>query len=600
VDTATRAIPEGLAQVAPGLGLAVLLAGLDVAAVSDDEVVEVLAARARQAAYGRARFLAAVVETALRSSAASGGAAGELGRYAPEEVRAALMLTSGGADHLLGEAWEVVERLPRLYEGMLGGELDESRARVFTRWTMDLPDDLARRVCDKLVPGAARWTTGQLSERIKRMILALDPDWARRRYEAALEGRDVVGYRDPEGTASLTGRQLPVDRVARACDRLDRLAKSAKSDGDPRRIGHLRAELFLGMTDGTYLGLSDAEILADLAATRRGPDDPGPDDPGPDPGPDDPGPDDPGPDDPGPGDDVPVRVPAPVPARGGIELQVRLSTLLGLDEASAEVAGWGPVHAALARSIAACLGDAQWRWAITGPEGYLCAGGITAFRPAGTTMKSPRTDDVLELAIPATLLDQLTELTDHQVDQNLAAWIPVLADIRRRLEFRTDKPPPDPGRRFPTAALRREIQMALRRCVGIGCRRPARKTDLDHTVDHAHGGPTTEENIGPACGRDHSLKHDGGWGLARTGPHTFTWTSPLGRRYVVHTPPVIEAFPAPEPSGTDPPPPWFRTDTRTPWPLTTTWDTPLGPKLPESEPESEREPRSSVPDMPPF
>jgi len=34
------------------------------------------------------------------------------------------------------------------------------------------------------------------------------------------------------------------------------------------------------------------------------------------------------------------------------------------------------------------------------------------------------------------------------------------------------------------------------RCVGVGCNRPARKADLDHTLDHAKGGKTTFKSGG--------------------------------------------------------------------------------------------------------
>ena len=95
-------------------------------------------------------------------------------------------------------------------------------------------------------------TTGQLIDAIKRHAIALDPEWARRRYERALRGRRVVGRRNPDGTASLSGYELPLDRVAAACARLDGLARAAKSAGHPDRLDHLRAELFLGMTDGRY------------------------------------------------------------------------------------------------------------------------------------------------------------------------------------------------------------------------------------------------------------------------------------------------------------------------------------------------------------
>ncbi len=101
---------------------------------------------------------------------------------------------------------------------------------------------------------------------IKRYAIALDPTWARRRYERALKGRRVRGSRNEDGTANLTGYDLPVDRVAAACDRFDRLAKAAKHAGHPDPIDHVRADLFLGMTDGTYAGLTDAQILTRLLA----------------------------------------------------------------------------------------------------------------------------------------------------------------------------------------------------------------------------------------------------------------------------------------------------------------------------------------------
>ena len=101
---------------------------------------------------------------------------------------------------------------------------------------------------------------------IKRYAIALDPTWARRRYERALAGRRVGGSRNEDGTANLAGYDLPVDRVAAACDRFDRLAKAAKQAGHPDPIDHVRADLFLGMTDGTYAGLTDAQILARVLA----------------------------------------------------------------------------------------------------------------------------------------------------------------------------------------------------------------------------------------------------------------------------------------------------------------------------------------------
>ena len=144
---------------------------------------------------------------------------------------------------------------------MDAGLLDEPRARVLSDWTTGLNSVAARAVCAELLPRAPGLSTGQLIEQIKKLAVALDLDWARRRYEQALADRKVVGYRNADGSANLSGLNLPVDRVAAACGHIDALAKAVKRAGHLRPIDHIKADLFLGMTDGTYTGLDDAEII---------------------------------------------------------------------------------------------------------------------------------------------------------------------------------------------------------------------------------------------------------------------------------------------------------------------------------------------------
>jgi hypothetical protein len=58
----------------------------------------------------------------------------------------------------------------------------------------------------------------------------------------------------------IKGYNLPLDRVAAASGHIDALAKAVKRAGDCRPVDHIRADLCLGMTDGTYTGLHDAAI----------------------------------------------------------------------------------------------------------------------------------------------------------------------------------------------------------------------------------------------------------------------------------------------------------------------------------------------------
>ena len=212
-------IPEGLAQVAPGPELAGLLAELKLSQLSGYDCVEVLKARYRQFNHERARLMATMVEVGLCGI----GPDDELPRtavpdeFAADEIRAALMLTRRAADAQFWLAHDLMTRLPAVHATMDAGVLDEPRARVFSEWTTGLVPEAARAVCAQLLPRAPGWTTGQLIEQIKKLAIAVDPDWARRRYEQALADRKVVGYRNADGSANLSGVNLPVDRVAAAC-----------------------------------------------------------------------------------------------------------------------------------------------------------------------------------------------------------------------------------------------------------------------------------------------------------------------------------------------------------------------------------------------
>src|SRR5690606_10034256 len=169
----------------------------------------------------------------------------------------------GWADALCGLAWDVETRLPEVGAALAAGVLDEPRARVFSEWTMGLALSHARAIVAVLLPRAGRLTTAQLRRAVAKHI-ALDPTWAKKRYRAAVRSRRVIGYRTEAGTANLTGQDLPVDEVAAACDRLDRLARAAKAAGHPGRMDHLRADLFIRLVNGTYEGLTDTDILTSL------------------------------------------------------------------------------------------------------------------------------------------------------------------------------------------------------------------------------------------------------------------------------------------------------------------------------------------------
>ncbi len=578
-------IPEGLAEMVPGPELAVLLAGIDIHAVTGADAVEVLRARARQLSYEQAWLLATMVEVGLCDPDADAGEVARLPEsplYAADEIRAALAWTRRAADREHDFAETLVLRMPAVFTALESGRICRSKAWVFADLCADLTAEQAEVVCARLLPHAERLTTGELAARIKKLAIALDPEWAARRYASAVRERNVIGYLDPDGTATVIGSALPVEQAAAACAHVEELARAAKRAGHPGRIGPLRADLYLGLLDGRWQHCTRDQIIADLLTSSASGTDDGaaPDDPG--------RPIDQQTSDAGGGaaeHSAPVDVtgthsqgvaaaggpaagesvaaqsgavqsgaaqscPAQTARRVGVEVRVELSTLLGRDRYPGEVAGWGPVTAEVACSIVTAQRAAEWRYALTDPAGQLLLAGITRRRSRNTASASglpPCRGGIVELHLPAALL---TELTANR--GACGEWAGVVADIAAQYTQHLQGGGPgsdrqDPAARFAGAVLRRHVQIRDRACVYPGCRASARSADLDHTVDHTDGGPTTSTNSGPLCRHDHRLKHVGRWRLHQPAAGHFTWTSPLGRTYHTQPPPITNELSEPRP-----------------------------------------------------
>jgi hypothetical protein len=144
----------------------------------------------------------------------------------------------------------------------------------------------------------------------------------------------------------------------------------------------------------------------------------------------------------------------------------------------------------------------------------------------------------------------LEELRRYGADPVLGDWDGVLAEIADawadRDEFRR-RLAAHPQARFARGALADHVRIRDRGCIGPGCTRSARRCDLDHTRDHADGGETVDDNIGPACKRHHPDK-ERGWTLTQPVPGLFRWVSPLGRIYLTKGEPIRPDLPDPDPA----------------------------------------------------
>lgn len=101
----------------------------------------------------------------------------------------------------------------------------------------------------------------------------------------------------------------------------------------------------------------------------------------------------------------------------------------------------------------------------------------------------------------------------------------------------------------PSEQLRRFLRARDEHCRFVGCRQPVHRCDADHTVDHAHGGGTSEDNLATLCRRHHVLKHRSQWRVEQLGRGRLRWQSPAGRSYVDRPAPTVRFV-----ADADPPP----------------------------------------------
>nr|WP_232212047.1 HNH endonuclease signature motif containing protein [Microbacterium sp. oral taxon 186] len=107
--------------------------------------------------------------------------------------------------------------------------------------------------------------------------------------------------------------------------------------------------------------------------------------------------------------------------------------------------------------------------------------------------------------------------------------------------------------RYRTAGPQRRFLRARdQHCRFPGCRRAAIRCEIDHTIDHAQGGPTALGNLAHLCQRHHSMKQFTAWTVRQHARGMLEWTSPTGRIYREDAPVPPVAFIIDRPS---PPPP---------------------------------------------
>lgn len=305
-------IPRSLDEMPPGPFLGAILSKIDLTRLTGRDVVTVLRAQDRQSSHYRARVYATMAETAHCIDADTIARTTVLDEFAAEEIGAALTLTRRMANREMSTALELVDRLTAVHDALDSGDIDGRKASLIVKNLAQIEVEQARHIVDRVLVDAPRLTTGQLSARLRRMCVAQDPENAKTRFERSLSERKVTAEPNCEGTAALVITECSPDDVYAARDHINILARRLKTADEPRNIDQLRADVAIGLLNGT------------IGSTRG--------------------------------------------SRGSVDIHVDLTTLTEIADKPAELGGYGPVIAEIARKVAAKQLDAQWTATVTDPE----------------------------------------------------------------------------------------------------------------------------------------------------------------------------------------------------------------------------------------
>lgn len=327
-----------------GAELAAVLGATDVSSLGAYELVEFIAACERTASALDALQATGIAELARRvEMRPRDGAPASMSpqRVTALEVAARLCRTAGDAEVLVRRAEYLLQVLPDTFAAWAAGRIDTEKADLIGRKLCRHDDRLAKRVEAEVLPHADQVTLPTLRRMINKAIHRLDPKDADDRHKDAKQRRFLEIIPGEDGMSWIHG-YVPDEVAAAIKATLDSGAETLKreSPDDGRTMANRRADVlaslaWAALAAGRIGGCSACRGGLKLADAHG----------------------------------RPVAVNITIPA----------GSLLGIDDAPALLAGFGPITAQAARELAA---NAVWRRIITDPvTGAVLDVGRTRYRP---------------------------------------------------------------------------------------------------------------------------------------------------------------------------------------------------------------------------
>ncbi|HUF14851.1 MAG TPA: DUF222 domain-containing protein [Acidimicrobiia bacterium] len=314
-------IPRDLDAIPAGLRLAAVLSSIDVESISGRAAILFARAQQRQISHDHARQYRAL----SRVGDLYAGESPEMAEFASAEVGAGLTLTRRTSDREMAVAFDLAHRYPVLLEALETGLIDVPKVRTILAGVSHVDEDTAQSAIEGILGQASNLTTGQIAASLRKLVIAVDPDQAKKRYLQGVDARMVWSELAPDGTGTMIATGLPAHDLSAANCNINGIARGLKNRGDQRTIDQIRADVFAGLLTGAI-------------SSEAG--------------------------------------------KAQVNLTADLTTLAGLDDHPGDLAGLGPVVADIARQVAEQQADATWTYTITDPDTGDVFTGTTRRRPS--------------------------------------------------------------------------------------------------------------------------------------------------------------------------------------------------------------------------
>ncbi|CAN2178631.1 HNH nuclease [Candidatus Nanopelagicaceae bacterium] len=270
-----------------------------------------------------------------------------------EDVSTALRLAPSTAQMRIDVARNLVNNLPNTCSALALGEISSAHATVIARETASaIHDGMSESAIFDIETRAIAYaefhTPGQVANHVRNSVAKYSPEEFEETVARATSMRRVTCYNDPDGISTVVAilpaadAQIVMNSIEAFILRADQLSQSEEKGHGSRDRGGLSSKIDASLTKDMKRADALSSICAQFLSQL---------------------------------DDVvaPHRRPLTV------NVTIDLPTLLGLAENPGQLAGYGPIPAAVARELAS---DGRWKRFITEPQtGNLLDFGRESYEP---------------------------------------------------------------------------------------------------------------------------------------------------------------------------------------------------------------------------